>query len=371
MKKSKKNIATNIAMFTSWLTPSRGGIENLSYGMFTAMKNLVPSTAFSLNIDDNEKIDGVFYSKTGKRTVPVFEFLSAFKHRNKEQEFSFCLAMHIMLGLVTLIIKILYGIPYAVYVHGKEICWFQTPVHKILCRLILSNASFIMANSNFTKKATERITKTEVIIINPAIDAEAFTYDPAPPKPGDVIKLLSIGRLEKRKGADSVIRAVKLLKDAGYNVRYDIIGTGEYEETLRKITSEINLNDYVIFHGRVSQDDKYNFIKECDLFLMPSFEIPEEREVEGFGIVYIEANALGKFVIGGNSGGIADAIAEGDTGYIIDGRNPEKITEAVLNYVKLPRDKKEQLAIKCRSWAEKHKWEPRAEELVIKITQSC
>jgi phosphatidylinositol alpha-1,6-mannosyltransferase len=264
-----------------------------------------------------------------------------------------------MIGIVTLLIKFLYGTHYAVYAHGKEVCYFLTPVHKLLYMTILANADFIMANSEFTKLATQKITKTEVIILNPGVEEEAFDhgvnvteYD------GKHIELLTIARLERRKGIDSCIKAVKILENLGYSVKYNVIGTGQYEDYLINLVRENDINDKVIFHGKIIPNErKYPYIKNCDIFLMPSYTISEKQEVEGFGTVYLEANALGKFTIGGDSGGISDAVRHGETGWLVNGENPREIADAILKYLNLSHSAREQIALKCREWAEAHKWD--------------
>ena len=97
---------------------------------------------------------------------------------------------------------------------------------------------------------------------------------------------------------------------------------GGYISELEKIISSLNLNDCIQFCGKISEEEKIREIKDCDVFVMPCYEIPSEREVEGFGIVYLEANSLGKFVIAGNCGGVSEVLIEGVTGYLVDGKDP-------------------------------------------------
>ncbi len=86
----------------------------------------------------------------------------------------------------------------------------------------------------------------------------------------------------------------------------------------------------MIFAGEVKEEEIPLYYMACDLFIMPSYEIKEKGDVEGFGIAYLEANACGKPVIGGRSGGVTDAVIDGETGLLIDPLNINQIAEALI-----------------------------------------
>ncbi|MGQ9604175.1 MAG: glycosyltransferase family 4 protein [bacterium] len=139
--------------------------------------------------------------------------------------------------------------------------------------------------------------------------------------------ILSVGRLEWRKGFDMVIRAMPEVLKSVPDAIYLIVGDGKIREDLEKLSSEVKVAENVIFAGSLSRNHVLGLIKSCDVLVMPSRQ--EKTSVEGFGIVFLEAGACGKPVIGGRSGGIADAVEEGVTGLLVDPVNPKEIAESI------------------------------------------
>ena len=112
------------------------------------------------------------------------------------------------------------------------------------------------------------------------------------------------------------------------------MGTGEDCDYLKALADELGVTESVIFAGSVSDHDLASYYAACDLFVMPNRQI--EADIEGFGMVYLEAGAARKPVIGGISGGTEDAIVDGVTGLRIDGNSLEAIAEAVLSLLTNP-----------------------------------
>jgi phosphatidyl-myo-inositol dimannoside synthase len=110
---------------------------------------------------------------------------------------------------------------------------------------------------------------------------------------------------------------------------YFIVGDGRYRQTLETLVGQAGVGDSVVLTGEVRDVSLQQIYALCDLFVMPSREQLDQCDVEGFGMVYLEANACGKAVIGGRSGGIADAIIDGQTGLLVDPHSPEAIAEAL------------------------------------------
>ena len=114
-----------------------------------------------------------------------------------------------------------------------------------------------------------------------------------------------------RKGQDMVIRALPKLLKRYPDLVYLIVGDGRYRQTLETLVGQAGVGDTVVLTGEVRDVPLQQIYALCDLFVMPSREQLDQCDVEGFGMVYLEANACGKAVIGGRSGGIADAIIDG------------------------------------------------------------
>jgi phosphatidylinositol alpha-1,6-mannosyltransferase len=141
--------------------------------------------------------------------------------------------------------------------------------------------------------------------------------------------ILSVGRLTKRKGFDMVIKVLPLVLQKVPNAVLLICGKGELTAQLRKMAKSYNLDEQVIFTGYVSNAELPLYYNLCDVFIMPSREY-SQVDAEGFGIVYLEAGACGKPAIGGRSGGIPDAILDGETGLLVDPGDREDIANAII-----------------------------------------
>lgn len=136
---------------------------------------------------------------------------------------------------------------------------------------------------------------------------------------GEKKVILTICRLVPRKGIDLVLHALKKVIEHRKDVVYLIGGTGPDEERLKSLVFEFNLGQYVKFLGRIPDDKMASYYSISDVFVMPASNEPPD--VEGFGIVFLEANACGTAVIGSKTGGIPDAVIHGETGFLIEEQN--------------------------------------------------
>jgi phosphatidylinositol alpha-1,6-mannosyltransferase len=141
--------------------------------------------------------------------------------------------------------------------------------------------------------------------------------------------IFSVGRLIKRKGFDVAIEAMAIVHRQYSDAQLVIAGEGEKLKELEVRIRELNLGDVVRMAGRLSHHELMSFYQDCDIFLMPNREL-ENGDTEGFGLVFLEANAFKKPVIGGNAGGAVDAIIHGDTGILVDGNSAGDVADAIL-----------------------------------------
>ena len=143
--------------------------------------------------------------------------------------------------------------------------------------------------------------------------------------------LLTVSRLVERKGIDTVLRTLPEVARRAPDVQYLIIGDKKKEaqehKRLEKIAREQGVTDRVRFLGAVPPDELPRYYNVCDVFVMPSRENPPY--VEGFGIAFLEANACGKPVIGARSGGIPDAVLDGETGLLVEPDDEAALAEAI------------------------------------------
>ena len=142
--------------------------------------------------------------------------------------------------------------------------------------------------------------------------------------------LLSVGRHVERKNFGLVITALGEIKKIRPNVsiQYFLVGEGPETENLKNIVKKLNLEKDVTFLGNCDIETRNKFYKMSDIFLMPS--ITKKNDIEGFGIVFLEANYFKVPVIGTKTGGIVEAIIDGKTGFLINQNNLDDLIEKIL-----------------------------------------
>ena len=177
--------------------------------------------------------------------------------------------------------------------------------------------------------------RKRIVALYGGVDAERFRPDldgsPIRARYGLEGKrvLLSVGRLVERKGVDTVFKALPTVLERCPEARYLVVGEGPYRAFLERLAADLDLGGKVVFAGHVAQDDLPLVYAAADVFVMASRVIEANAEVEGFGLVFLEANACGKPVVGGRSGGVVDAVANGETGLLADPLNPEDVARAL------------------------------------------
>lgn len=147
--------------------------------------------------------------------------------------------------------------------------------------------------------------------------------------------LLTVARLAPRKGQDCVLRALPAILKQVPDCVYLIAGSGPEEPRLRALVAELGLEEHVRFAGTVSDREIGDFYHAGDVFVMANRQLAN-GDVEGFGLVFLEANACGKPVVGGRSGGAVDAIADGESGLLVDPENADELSGALIRLLSDP-----------------------------------
>lgn len=146
--------------------------------------------------------------------------------------------------------------------------------------------------------------------------------------------LLTVSRLIPRKGQDVVLQALPRVLASVPNAVYLIVGGGPEEARLRSLAQELGVEAHVRWAGSIPNSETVDYYHASDLFVMPNRRMPN-GDIEGFGLVFLEANACGKPVIGGRSGGTVDAIDHGESGYLVE---PTSVDEVANRLIELLRD---------------------------------
>ena len=162
------------------------------------------------------------------------------------------------------------------------------------------------------------------------------------PQNNSRIKLLTISRLHWIKGLETSIEAVKLLKSQGIDFEYHIVGDGNIKETERYqfLVKEYELQDDVIFHGKLSHQDTLKFLEFCDIYLQPSIS-------EGFCNAVLEAQSYGKLCIVSETGGLVENIVPNVTGWLVPKRNPNALANKIKEVINLSPNEKQMISIQA------------------------
>ncbi len=239
-------------------------------------------------------------------------------------------------GLVGLLVARLTGRPLVVFAHGEEItAWRQRAKFRAM-RLVYRRADRVIANSAFTAEQLLElgVRRDRIAQVNPGVDLSRFRRGlPCDDLRASVLArpeqrlILSVGRLNLRKGFDQVVRALPLLVRLGIDAHYVIIGIGEGRDRLIELAEQCGVRDRLHLVGHATAEDLPRWYNAADVFAMPNRDIG--GDTEGFGMVYIEAAACGKPSVAGIAGGTGNAVVDGITGLRVDGESVAAVTGAL------------------------------------------
>ncbi|MFI5156581.1 MAG: glycosyltransferase family 4 protein [Chitinophagales bacterium] len=220
----------------------------------------------------------------------------------------------------------LMGIPYGIVFHGLDLLFAKKSRLRHFIRNF-NKARFIIYNSAATKKLAGdlfQIQHPHSTILHPGIDpalANGLQRDHQKGsgfrKSSDQIILSTVSRLIRRKGIDIGIRIAHALSGSNIRLRYYIGGMGEDRQELENLVRSLNAEDYIIFLGEISHEEKFALLNESDFFLLPNHSAGKS-DFEGFGISFLEASLFGNVLIGGTHGGVQEAVLNLETGYLFD-----------------------------------------------------
>ena len=274
-------------------------------------------------------------------------------------------------GLIAWIMSRLSGIPYVMFAHGEEIT--QTDCYRYQPRIrdrIYKGAAAVIANSEFTKKHLLRIGVREQDIekLTPGVDALRFRPEPPDKRlmtrynlEGKIV-ILTVGRLVPRKGHRAALQAFASVCGEFPTAHYLIAGVGPERDKLERLSRELEIQDRVTFTGLIEAENLPDIYNLCDLMLLANRH-EQGGDVEGFGMVFLEANAARKPVIGGRSGGAIEAVADGVSGLLVDANDPEDVAAALRKLLK-NRELRQRMGAAGRNRVESEfDWKERARKL--------
>ncbi|MFI2234250.1 glycosyltransferase family 4 protein [Nocardia testacea] len=250
--------------------------------------------------------------------------------------------------------------------HGHEVGWSMLPAARQALRVIGDHTDVVTYVSKYTRRRFAAAFGPDAALeyLPPGVDTETFRPDPAARAElraryglGDRPTVLCLSRLVPRKGQDVLLIAMHRIKERIPDAVLVIAGSGPYEDRLRGFADALGLTDDVVFTGRVPAAELAAHHTLADVFAMPARTRGAGLDVEGLGIVYLEASATGVPVVAGTSGGAPETVLDGKTGRVVDGRRADHVADAIADIL-ADRDAAAEMGAAGRAFVERQwRWD--------------
>jgi phosphatidyl-myo-inositol dimannoside synthase len=255
--------------------------------------------------------------------------------------------------------------------HGHEAAWAVLPGARQVLARIAAGCDVLTYLGEYTRRPIAAAVdgRADLAQLTPGVDLETFRPDVdgaevrARHALTDRPVIVCVSRLVPRKGQDMLLRALPLIRRTIPDATVLIVGEGPYRRRLEALAAELGLSAAVVFTGGVPYDDLPAHYAAGDVFAMPCRTRRGGMDVEGLGIVYLEASACGLPVLAGDSGGAPDAVRDGETGYVVAGRDVQAIAERLVTML-TDAELRARMGAAGRAWVERSwRWELMAERL--------
>lgn len=256
--------------------------------------------------------------------------------------------------------------------HGHEVGWSMLPVARSVLRRIGDGTDVVTFVSRYTRSrfAPAFGSRASLEYLPPGVDSERFRPDPGARaelrkryRLGDRPTVVCLSRLVPRKGQDMLIKALPEIRRRVDGAALVIVGGGPYLETLQKLAQDRGVAEHVTFTKGVPGDELPGHHAMADVFAMPCRTRGAGMDVEGLGIVFLEASASGVPVIAGQSGGAPETVQHNKTGLVVDGTSVNKVADAVSELLR-DRDRAAAMGAAGREWVRgQWRWETLAARL--------
>jgi phosphatidylinositol alpha-1,6-mannosyltransferase len=243
--------------------------------------------------------------------------------------------------------------------HGHEVGWSMLPLARNALRRIGDDTDVVTYVSAYTRGrfASAFGPHAALEYVPPGVDTDRFAPDPAARSEmrsryglGDRPVVVCLSRLVPRKGQDMLIRALPAIRERIDGAALVIVGGGPYLATLHRLAREIEVTEHVVFTGGVPAGELPAHHAMADVFAMPCRTRGAGLDVEGLGIVYLEASSTGVPVVAGDSGGAPETVQDGVTGRVVNGRDVDEIATAVGDILADP-NRGAEMGAAGRRWA--------------------
>jgi phosphatidyl-myo-inositol dimannoside synthase len=329
--------------------PKTGGMENM---LFEVVRQLIPTAQVDIIApfadSSKDESENPRLVRAGRKGLLSF-FIHAYGagiHLARESKYDVIMTGSALVLPIAYLLGILFRLPVVAIIHGLDII-YPNSLYQVAMRFLLPRCRHIIANSRMTKHfaiehgaASDRVT-----VINPGIDVSEFDHAR---DSHDIRRqygidnhrfILSAGRLVKRKGilefvSNALPHIVKTDPDTvlviiGENPSQSLAHRDDLMTQIQYEIARLGLQENVRLLGWTTREDLIALYQSCDVFILPAINVP--GDIEGFGIVLLEANAAGKPVVATTVGGISDAVADGMSGILIEPEKWTAIAQSVTN----------------------------------------
>lgn len=343
-----------IIIFSHYYYPFFGGIQRFIKSRIDCINSdtvtLITSEPEPKRISNQKvSIRKINYSKSNRFKQVFSSFLSLFIECYNKNTIQIECSSLFPGGLCASIIKTIFfskNIKIYIFIHGDEILKAENSLlTKYIYKFILLKTDKIIANSLLTKKIFKKFFRKvpKIKIINPPPSIE-FLLNSKKKRiqniPVKKTKLISVCRLVKKKNITNVIKAINVLINAKYSLTYQICGTGPELKNLKKLTKELKLDNTVKFYENISDLELVNKYSESDIFIMPTVTSFEKNEIEGFGIVFLEALVNALVVLYPQNSGSEDLKKYSDLLIPINSENTDSIIKSIQEAIRKSKSKK-------------------------------
>jgi phosphatidyl-myo-inositol dimannoside synthase len=371
----------NLLMVCSDFPPNRGGISTYSIEIASALVKSCRVTILAPGAPDIFKFDeSCNFRIIRTPSLPFIRIAALFFYLPYLlMRFRFDAVLHTVwpTALISHLYYCFLPVSYFISVHASEILDDKRTWRRSLKSHLrrwrnaaLNRATAIISGSQYSANMIHSfgLTQKNIHVVPYGVDPQRFKPDMRSNDRGRPIRLLTVARLDLHKGHDRVLEALGLIKSKGLVFEYFIAGEGDEERRLRQMSKKLGLENEVIFAGYIPDRELPGVYASADIFIMASREIPGRLDlIEGFGIAFLEASASGLPVIAGRSGGVADAVRNGQTGLLVNPENPKEIAEAIHLLLTNP-DLCQRLGGEGRQWTMcQMNWENAAKRLLDKM----
>lgn len=307
---------------------------------------------------------GLFFASWGKRMYRGIRDTVAKIHK----EFPFdIIHAHVALpsGNAASMLARDFGCPFVVTIHGQD--FFYTiqrgrKLHRVIYETFRSSKAVMLVSKKLKDIGEESFPqeKSKFVVISNGVNPDAL--EPSPriddkESEDGSQTILSVSYLIPRKGIDINIRAIKKLVRKYPKLKYIVVGDGRQREYLENLAKDLGLKKHVVFVGLVDHKTALNYMKKCDIFSLPSWN-------EAFGVVYVEAMACGKPVIGCRGEGIEDFVKDKVHGLLVQPKDPDSLAEA-MDFLLSHQEEREKIGECAQKLVfEKYTWAENAEKTI-------